>query len=68
MREAVERAGAEAATLLDEPVLQRQIDRARDQIENLDTRARKLIKDQPLTVLGGVLLLGYAFGWLLSRR
>lgn len=66
MREAVER--AEAAAILDQPVLQRQIDRARDQLESLDARTRQLIKDQPLTVLGGVLLLGYAVGWLLSRR
>jgi hypothetical protein len=68
MREAVERAEAEAAAILDQPVLQRQIDRARDRIETLDARARQLVKDQPLTVLGGVLLLGYAVGWLLSRR
>lgn len=68
MREAVERAEAEADTFLDEPLLQKQIDRARDQLESLDARARQLVKDQPLTVLGGVLLLGYAAGWLLSRR
>lgn len=58
----------EVGSLLDRPEVQRQIERARDQLDSMDTRVRTLVRQQPFAVLGGVLALGYALGWLLARR
>jgi hypothetical protein len=58
----------EIGSLLDRPEVQRQIERARERFDSIDTQVRTMIKKQPFAVLGGVLALGYALGWLLSRR
>lgn len=58
----------EIGSLLDRPEVQRQLERARDQIDNLDTRVRAMIKKQPFATLGGVLELVHALSWLLPRR
>jgi ElaB/YqjD/DUF883 family membrane-anchored ribosome-binding protein len=58
----------EVGSVLDRPEVQRQIERARERIDILDTHVRTMIKKQPFAALGGALALGYAFGWLLSRR
>lgn len=58
----------EIGTLLDRPEVQKQIERARERLDAIDTRVRTIVKKQPFAVLGGVLALGYALGWLLARR
>lgn len=69
MRAAEETDGRiEIGTFLDRPDVQRQIERAREGLDAIDTKVRTLVRKQPFAMLGGVLALGYALGWLLARR
>ena len=68
MKAAEETGRFEIGSFLDRPEVQRQIERAREQIDSIDTKVRTLVRKQPLAVLGSVLALGYALGWLLTRR
>ena len=58
----------EIGSIRDRPEVQGQIERARERLDGIDTKVRTMVRQQPFAVLGGVLALGYALGWLLARR
>ena len=55
-------------SLAERPAVRERLDRARDRLQNIDTTARKLVREKPIAVVGTLLLLGYALGRLLARR
>lgn len=58
----------EGATILDRPEVREQVERVRAQLEDLDTRVRRLVQDRPVVAVGAALVVGYALGRLLARR
>ncbi len=58
----------ERASMAEPLALRERLDGARDQLRDLDTRARKLVKDQPIAVVCIFLFAGYLLGRLLARR
>ena len=58
----------EAASILEQPVVQEQIERVRDQLDDLDARVRRAVREQPLLAVGSALVVGYALARLLARR
>jgi hypothetical protein len=61
-------ADARNRTVLDRPAMQEQIERARDRIDDLDTRLRRVMRDQPLVAVASAVVLGYALARLFARR
>jgi len=53
---------------LEAPELDEAIERAKAQLHDLDTRARRFIQDQPLIAVGAALAVGYVLGRLLRPR
>lgn len=67
MREANER--VEPSTpILERPEVKEQVERVRTQLEELDTRVRRVVQERPLVAVGAALVFGYALGRLLARR
>jgi ElaB/YqjD/DUF883 family membrane-anchored ribosome-binding protein len=65
----IDHAGAQMDSLLSEaPALQDQIERVKLRIEDLDKRARQIVRERPVIAVGAALLFGYALGRLLARR
>jgi ElaB/YqjD/DUF883 family membrane-anchored ribosome-binding protein len=58
----------EARSLLEQPAVQEQIDRVRNQLDDLDTRVRRAVREQPLLAVGSALVVGYVLARLLARR
>lgn len=68
MREASERIEEIITPILERPEVKEQVDRVRTQLEELDTRARRVVQERPLVAVGAALVFGYALGRLLARR
>jgi len=60
--------GMDGGSLLERPEVRDQLDRMRQQIDDLDAQTRRLVQDRPLVALGAALVLGYALGRLLAPR
>jgi len=61
-------ADARNRTVLERPAVQQQIERARDRLDDLDTRMRRMVRDQPLVAVASAVVLGYALARLFARR
>ncbi|MCX5740437.1 MAG: DUF883 C-terminal domain-containing protein [Proteobacteria bacterium] len=68
MREASERIEQIITPILERPDVKEQVERVRTQLEELDTRARRVVQERPLVAVGAALVFGYALGRLLARR
>lgn len=67
MREASERV-EHITPILERPEVKEQVERVRTQLEELDTRVRRVVQERPLVAVGAALVFGYALGRLLARR
>jgi hypothetical protein len=68
MREASERVEEFITPILERPEVKEQVERVRTQLEELDTRARRVVQERPLVAVGAALVFGYGLGRLLARR
>ncbi len=68
MREASERVEEIITPILERPEVKEQVERMRTQLEELDTRVRRVVQEKPLVAVGAALVFGYALGRLLARR
>ena len=69
VQEAVsEKLNETATALLERPEVKEQVDRVRGQLAEIDTQARRVVKEQPMVAVGAALAFGYLLGRLLARR
>jgi len=66
MREASER--QTSVPMFERAEVKEQVEKVRAQIDDLDTKVRRLVQDRPVVALGAALVFGYALGRLLARR